>query len=299
MLLQTIVGAWPLDLALGGRGGRAAFARASRGLAGEGAARGQAAHRLGRAERGVRDGGARSPHRLLVDDRASRLRPRSSPSSQAIAPAGAVNGLAQTLLRLTAPGVPDLYQGTEFWDFSLVDPGQPAAGRFRARARSSWAQRPGRSGAPQAGLDRQALGLRKAVPDLFAKGSYEPVVAHGPLADHVVAFVRRHEAECYSGCGASAADSSGGGRAGRYLFGITAGAQVVQRIGREVGHPFLHVALQQVVERLACGTFVHISSVGPFPKLDLPRKKKVLAAAWNADTQLNAREPRGGTRNTQ
>ena len=41
---------------------------------------------------------------------------------QEIAPAGAVNGLAQTLLRLTAPGVPDLYQGTELWDFSLVDP---------------------------------------------------------------------------------------------------------------------------------------------------------------------------------
>ena len=39
-----------------------------------------------------------------------------------IAPAGAVNGLVQCLLRLTVPGVPDLYQGTEFWDFSLVDP---------------------------------------------------------------------------------------------------------------------------------------------------------------------------------
>src|SRR5690606_37284500 len=39
-----------------------------------------------------------------------------------IAPAGAINSLTQTLVRLTAPGVPDLYQGTEFWDFSLTDP---------------------------------------------------------------------------------------------------------------------------------------------------------------------------------
>ncbi|MCP6151291.1 malto-oligosyltrehalose synthase, partial [Klebsiella pneumoniae] len=39
-----------------------------------------------------------------------------------LAPAGAVNSLAQTVLKFTVPGMPDLYQGTEFWDFSLVDP---------------------------------------------------------------------------------------------------------------------------------------------------------------------------------
>src|SRR5207244_7479270 len=39
-----------------------------------------------------------------------------------IGPAGAANGLAQTLLKLTAPGVPDVYQGTDYWDLSLVDP---------------------------------------------------------------------------------------------------------------------------------------------------------------------------------
>ena len=53
---------------------------------------------------------------------------------QRIAPAGAVNGLAQTLLRLTAPGVPDLYQGTEFWDFSLVDPDNRRPVDFAPRA---------------------------------------------------------------------------------------------------------------------------------------------------------------------
>jgi hypothetical protein len=50
-----------------------------------------------------------------------------------IAPAGAVNGLAQLLLKLTAPGVPDIYQGTDFWDFTLVDPDNRAlAGAIRS-----------------------------------------------------------------------------------------------------------------------------------------------------------------------
>ncbi len=51
-----------------------------------------------------------------------------------IAPAGVLNSLGQTLLRLTSPGVPDLYQGTEFWDFSLVDPDNRRPVDFAARA---------------------------------------------------------------------------------------------------------------------------------------------------------------------
>src|SRR5207237_5177138 len=50
-----------------------------------------------------------------------------------IMPAGAVNGLAQTLVKLTSPGVPDIYQGTEFWDFSLVDPDNRRPVDFAAR----------------------------------------------------------------------------------------------------------------------------------------------------------------------
>ena len=53
-----------------------------------------------------------------------------------IAPAGAVNGLAQVLLKLTAPGVPDIYQGTEYWDFSLIDPDNRTPVDFAARKRT-------------------------------------------------------------------------------------------------------------------------------------------------------------------
>ena len=53
-----------------------------------------------------------------------------------IAAAGAANGLAQTVIKLTAPGVPDIYQGTEYWDLSLVDPDNRAAVDFAAREKS-------------------------------------------------------------------------------------------------------------------------------------------------------------------
>src|SRR5262252_7965121 len=53
-----------------------------------------------------------------------------------IGPAGAANGLTQTLLKLTAPGVPDIYQGTEYWDLSLVDPDNRRPVDFCARSKS-------------------------------------------------------------------------------------------------------------------------------------------------------------------
>ncbi|MFP3449621.1 hypothetical protein, partial [Pseudomonas sp. SIMBA_067] len=57
--------------------------------------------------------------RLLLSPEGQPLRTALAQAAETIAPAGALNGLAQTLLRLTVPGVPDLYQGDEFWDFSL------------------------------------------------------------------------------------------------------------------------------------------------------------------------------------
>ena len=58
---------------------------------------------------------------------------RLSAFARRIAPAGAANGLAQTLIKFTAPGVPDIYQGTEYWDFSLVDPDNRAPVDFAVR----------------------------------------------------------------------------------------------------------------------------------------------------------------------
>jgi (1->4)-alpha-D-glucan 1-alpha-D-glucosylmutase len=78
---------------------------------------------------------------------------------------GRVNSLAQTLLRLTAPGVPDTYQGTEFWDLSLVDPDN--------RRRVDFAALRGEDG-PKMTVIKTALAARREFPDAFA-GLYRPL----------------------------------------------------------------------------------------------------------------------------
>jgi (1->4)-alpha-D-glucan 1-alpha-D-glucosylmutase len=114
-----------------------------------------------------------------------------------ITPASIANSLTQTLLRLTVPGMPDLYQGTEFWDFSLVDPDNRRPVDYEAR-RTALLQEPARGGdwqrrQPKQALIRQLLALRSAQPQLFAQASYTPLPVQGPLADHVIAFLREHK----------------------------------------------------------------------------------------------------------
>jgi (1->4)-alpha-D-glucan 1-alpha-D-glucosylmutase len=103
-----------------------------------------------------------------------------------IEPASKAKGLIQTILKLTAPGVPDIYQGTEYRDFSLVDPDNRRAIDFSARRLSL--------GSPPTGADlrkqhliRRLLEDRAAAPELFV-GSYLPIGADGPLP--LLAFAR-------------------------------------------------------------------------------------------------------------
>jgi (1->4)-alpha-D-glucan 1-alpha-D-glucosylmutase len=114
---------------------------------------------------------------------------------------GRVNALAQVLLKLTAPGVPDLYQGSELWDLSLVDPDnrRPVDYDLRRRRLAELQDDPAPeailaradSGLPKLWLVRQALHLRRRRPELFGRGStYRPLPAHGPQAGHAVAFTR-------------------------------------------------------------------------------------------------------------
>ena len=108
-----------------------------------------------------------------------------------------MNGLAQTLLKLTVPGVPDFYQGTEFWDQSLVDPDNRRPVDFARRTAGLDASpmedlaKTWRSGRIKQALIVQTLALRRSKPKLFADGSYEALEVRGKCADHVVAFVRR------------------------------------------------------------------------------------------------------------
>jgi (1->4)-alpha-D-glucan 1-alpha-D-glucosylmutase len=122
-----------------------------------------------------------------------------------IAYCGALNALAQQLLKLAAPGVPDLYQGTELWDFSLVDPDNRRPvdfARRRAALEALLATRVPEAmvrellatwpdGRVKLWLTHRALRLRRELPTLFAEGAYLPVPVEGPRAAHVVAFARR------------------------------------------------------------------------------------------------------------
>lgn len=122
---------------------------------------------------------------------------------------GAINSVAQTLLKLTSPGVPDLYQGTELFDFSLVDPDNRRAVDFATRADLLERLRGKAAGEAQdtridgADLMRhyadgriklwtiaQALNLRRAQAELFREGRYEPLEARGEKAEHLCAFAR-------------------------------------------------------------------------------------------------------------
>ncbi len=110
------------------------------------------------------------------------------------APAGRSNGLAQKLLQLTMPGVPDVYQGTELWDHSLVDPDNrrpvdyDARRALLARLDEGWVPGVDETGAAKLLVVSRALRLRRDSPELFT--GYSPVAATGSAARNVVAFDR-------------------------------------------------------------------------------------------------------------
>ena len=117
-----------------------------------------------------------------------------------LAEAGWINSLAQTLIKLTAPGVPDTYQGTELWDLSLVDPDNRRPVDFAVRRRllnevphlkveEIWRRRD--EGMPKLWVMRQALALRHRHSEWFDTHSpYDALQPNGDKAQHVVAFRR-------------------------------------------------------------------------------------------------------------
>ncbi|HEX5399768.1 MAG TPA: malto-oligosyltrehalose synthase, partial [Verrucomicrobiae bacterium] len=113
---------------------------------------------------------------------------------------GQINSLAQTLIKLTASGVPDIYQGNELWDLSLVDPDNRRPVDFAARGRlmtelrsltveQVWPRR--NEGVSKLWLIQRTLQLRRRQPGWFGVEShYRPLFAQGGKSCHVVAFAR-------------------------------------------------------------------------------------------------------------
>lgn len=119
---------------------------------------------------------------------------------EAIRLPGRLNSLAQTLIKLTAPGVPDIYQGCELWDHSLVDPDNRRPVNFAMRQQLLTAlegldpaaiMKRMEEGVPKLWLIHSVLQLRQQRPALFdATAAYEPLNAEGKHANHVIAYVR-------------------------------------------------------------------------------------------------------------
>jgi (1->4)-alpha-D-glucan 1-alpha-D-glucosylmutase len=198
MLYQTLVGCWPYELAPTDSAGVEALAQ--RVAAWQEKALREAKLRTSwHAPQERYEAAARAfLFDILAPQRRDGFLRELSAFVGRISRAGAVNGLLQTLLRTTVPGVPDLYQGTELWDFSLVDPDNRRPVDFGRRA--GWlTQTPPseqlanwRDGRVKLGIVHRALTLRAVSPALFLAGMYVPLTVSGPRAKHAIAFARRH-----------------------------------------------------------------------------------------------------------
>jgi (1->4)-alpha-D-glucan 1-alpha-D-glucosylmutase len=200
MLYQTLLGTWPLGLSPDDAQGMQSYLERI----------------LRWQEKAVREAKLRSswsaPNtayesasrdfvtRLLQAEDTQSLRADIANAAHSIAPAGALNSLSQTLLRMTVPGVPDLYQGNEFWDFSLVDPDnrQPVdfgirvaalpGTRTSAELVANW-----QDGHIKQWLIAETLQTRQQFAHLFRFGDYQALSVEGEGADQVVAFTRQYQ----------------------------------------------------------------------------------------------------------
>jgi (1->4)-alpha-D-glucan 1-alpha-D-glucosylmutase len=138
--------------------------------------------------------------KILETSSKNKFLPNFFPVVEEIARLGAINSLTQTLLRLTSPGVPDIYQGNEIWDFSLVDPDNRRPVHYRHRREmlatigkakpeellQSWPD-----GRIKMFLTQRVLQFRREHANLFQCGNYLPIRASGNLADCCISFGRQ------------------------------------------------------------------------------------------------------------
>lgn len=211
LLYQTLVGAWPLVMATDSE--YAEFC-------------GRIQSYMNKAAREAKERTSWISPNLQYEEALSRfvaaLLDRSRPNAflkdflpfhDQLAGYGLYNSLSQALIKITAPGVPDFYQGTELWDFSLVDPDNRRPVDFAKRARQLTELRaacdanPDRRPIIRDLLDNridgriklfvttEALRYRRAHPEVFRHGDYVPLKVNGEKQDHVFAFARIHGAE--------------------------------------------------------------------------------------------------------
>jgi (1->4)-alpha-D-glucan 1-alpha-D-glucosylmutase len=138
--------------------------------------------------------------KILDSSPRNKFLPIFLPAAKEIIRLGAINSLTQTLLKLTLPGVPDIYQGNELWDYSLVDPDNRRPVDYKIRAQmlerlssatpdelmQTWPD-----GRIKMFLTQRVLRFRREHGDVFQRGEYLPLNTSGTFAECCVSFVRR------------------------------------------------------------------------------------------------------------
>ncbi len=194
---QTLVGAWPLDLAVEDADGMADF-RARLQATMEKTVREAKERTRWTAQDPEYEAAVREFVARVTDSAQAPELLRSVRSFVAwIAPAAATNGLAQTLLKLTLPGVPDIYQGSELWNLAMVDPDNRRPIDYAHHRALMQVEQPlgalldvWRTGAVKQRLIATVLGLRRELPALFAEADYRPLETAGSEDRRIFAFAR-------------------------------------------------------------------------------------------------------------
>jgi (1->4)-alpha-D-glucan 1-alpha-D-glucosylmutase len=169
---------------------------------------------------------------------------------QSFARAGRTNSISQTVIKLMAPGVPDIYQGSEGLDFSLVDPDNRREPDFRMLQTLLAMDPPGfnddedwSSGRLKQHIIARLLRLRGDMPGLFSRGSYIPLLAQGKRSDGLIAFARANATDAVIVLVARLSLSSGNTPLSSHCQGVTVGLPDIL-----VDRPFFEVFAGRRVE---------------------------------------------------
>jgi len=195
-LYQTLVGSWPLDLACNDKAALSEFSERILGWRLKSLHEEKVHTSWGDPDARYDRASSTFVQQLLDPECSAAFLRDIANFVQRIAPAAALNSITHTVLRCTCPGIPDLYQGAEFWDLSMVDPDNRHNVDFDLRIATLSAENPSRqslagwrSGFVKQQLIAWLLRLRREHKAGFV-GDYLPVQANGPRKDNIVAFVR-------------------------------------------------------------------------------------------------------------
>jgi (1->4)-alpha-D-glucan 1-alpha-D-glucosylmutase len=197
-IYQTLLGAWPAD------GEIDAFGERLKGAVLKSMREAKRRTSWNNPNEAYETACLRFVERLLESDRQNPFLDDFLVFQQRVARIGVLNSLSQLVVSLTAPGVPDTYQGCDLWDFNMVDPDNRRPVDFEQRRRmladmttvdrrallrdslENW-----QDGRIKLAVVTALLRCRREHADLFRQGSYDVIAINGPLSHHVIAFSRR------------------------------------------------------------------------------------------------------------